>query len=211
MKTALIVGGTGLIGKHLATLLLADDRYSKLILLVRKPIDLKHDKLEQVAFNFDYPNRSVIVADEIYCCLGTTIKTAGSKDAFFKVDHEYVSMIAKIGHENGTKRFALVSAMGANKNSTVFYNKVKGQVEEAVSQTGFDACFIFRPSLLLGQRNEFRLGERIAAFFMTTFSFAIPQKYKAIEAKQVAKAMIVSMNTGKKGLHIIESDEIAAM
>ena len=211
MKTALIVGGTGMTGKQLIELLLTDTRYSKLILLLRKPIDLKHEKLEQIAFNFDYPNRSVVVADEIFCCMGTTIKTAGSKDAFYKVDYEYVSLIARIGFENGIKRFAMISAMGANKNSTVFYNKVKGMVEETVSQTGYGACFIFRPSLLLGQRYEFRLGEKIATFFMTTFSFAIPKKYKAIDAKQVAKAMIIAMNFEKNGLQIFESDEIAEM
>ncbi len=211
MKTALIVGGTGMTGKQLIALLLADSRYSKLILLVRKPIDLKHEKLEQVAFNFEYPNRSVVVADEIFCCLGTTIRAAGSKEAFYKVDHEYVSLIARIGFENGVKKFALVSAMGANKNSALYYNKVKGLIEESVCQTGFGSCYIFRPSLLLGQRNEFRLGEKIATFFMTAFSFAIPKKYKAIDAKQVAKAMIIAMNFEKNGLQIFESGEIAEM
>lgn len=198
-------------GKQLITLLLADDRYSKLILLVRRPIDLKHEKLEQIAFNFDYPNRSVVVADEIFCCLGTTIRAAGSKEAFYKVDHEYVALIARIGFENGVKKFAMISAMGANKNSSVYYNKVKGLVEEAVCQTGFESCFIFRPSLLLGQRSEFRLGEKIATFFMTAFSFIIPKKYKAIEAKQVAKAMICIINSGTSGTRIIESGEIAEM
>lgn len=211
MKTALIVGGSGMTGKQLTALLLTDVRYSKIILLVRKPIGLNHEKIEQVVFNFDYPNRSVVVADEIFCCLGTTIRRAGSKEAFYKVDYEYVSLIARIGFENGVKNFALVSAMGANKNSSVFYNKVKGLVEENVCQTGFLSCFIFRPSLLLGKRSEFRLGEKIATFFMTVFSFVIPKKYKAIDAKQVAKAMIIKMNSEKKGLQFIESDEIAEM
>lgn len=211
MKTALIVGGTGMTGKQLTELLLKDGRYSKLILLVRRPMDLEHEKLEQVIFNFDYPNRSVVVADEIFCCLGTTIKTAGSKEAFYKVDHDYVSLIARVGFENGAKRFAVVSAMGTNKNSKVFYNKVKGMMEETVSKTGYEACLIFRPSLLLGNRNEFRLVEKIAQFFMTSFSFAIPKKYKGIEARQVAKAMVVAMNSGMKGIKIFESDEIAEM
>lgn len=198
-------------GKRLTELLLTDDRYSKIILLVRNPIELKHEKIEQIAFNFDYPNRSVVVADEIFCCLGTTIKTAGSKDAFYKVDYSYVSLIARIGFENGVKKFAMVSAMGANKNSKVFYNRVKGLAEETVSQIGFESCFIFRPSLLLGQRNEFRLGEMIAKFFMSIFSFAIPKKYAAIDANLVAKAMIIKMNSEIKGLQIIESDKIAGM
>jgi uncharacterized protein YbjT (DUF2867 family) len=181
------------------------------ILLLRKPVDLNHEKLEQVIFNFDYPNRSVVVADEIFCCLGTTIKVAGSKDAFFKVDFEYVRLIAQLGFENGGKRFAMISSMGANKNSRVFYNKVKGEIENTVGNIGYDSCYIFRPSLLLGKRNEFRLGERVAAFFMTSFAFAIPKKYKAIEGKQVARAMVAVMNTGGSGIQIIESDMIVGM
>ena len=209
MKSALIVGGTGLIGAQLTERLLDDDRYSKVILLLRKPLDLSHKKLEQVIFNFDYPNKSVVVADEIFSCLGTTIAVAGSKEAFYKVDHDYVSLIAHLGSENGCKKFAMVSSMGADKNSRVFYNKVKGDIENTVCRIGFESCYIFRPSLLLGKRNEFRFGELMAKFFMNTFSFMIPNKYKAIEAKQVAKAMIAVMNAGKNKVQIFESDEIA--
>lgn len=209
MKNALVIGGTGLIGKQLIELLLADDRYT-VIALVRKPMALQHEDLKQVTFNFDDPDNRVVVADEIFCCLGTTIKTAGSKAAFYKVDYEYVLNIAQTGFSNGANKFALVSSMGANKNSSVFYSKTKGVIEEAVTRIGYEGLIILRPSMLLGRRTEIRLGEMIGKFLMKSFDFAIPKKYKAIEAKQVAKAMIVSMNSGKTGLQILESDSIAA-
>ena len=208
MKKALVIGASGLIGQQLIDLLLQDENYS-VIALIRTALPIQHERLIQVPFNFDNPNNEVIQADEIFCCLGTTIKVAGSQQAFYKVDFEYVLDIAKKAYLNGAKKFALVSSMGANKNSTVFYSKTKGAIEEAVTQIGYESLFIFRPSLLLGKRTGFRLGERIAQYFFTFFSILIPKKYQAIQARQVAKAMIVCMNTGDKGVHILESDKIA--
>ena len=208
MKKALVIGGTGLIGSSLIELLLADGRYA-VISLVRKKSALNNNQLTEVVFNFDNPDRRLVVADEVFCCLGTTIKTAGSKDAFYKVDHDYVVETAQLAQTNGAKKFAMVSSMGANKNATFFYSKVKGITEEAVSNISYESIFIFRPSLLLGQRKEFRFGELVSKVLMTVFSFAIPKKYKAIQARQVAKAMIASMNTGQTGVHVIESDRIA--
>ena len=208
MKKALVIGASGLIGQQLIDLLLQDENYS-VIALIRTALPIQHERLIQVPFNFDNPNNESIQADEIFCCLGTTIKVAGSQQAFYKVDFEYVLDIAKKAYLNGAKKFALVSSMGANKNSTVFYSKTKGAIEEAVTQIGYESLFIFRPSLLLGKRTGFRLGERIAQYFFTFFSILIPKKYQAIQAKQVAKAMIVCMNTGDKGVHILESNKIA--
>lgn len=210
MKRALVVGGTGLIGRELIALLLADERYT-VIALVRKPLAIIHKRLIQVTFNFDHPDPTVVAADEIFCCLGTTIKVAGSKPAFYKVDFEYVLSVAQTGFSNGIKKFALVSSMGANKNSGIFYNQTKGAIEEAVSRVGYESIFIFRPSILLGQRTEFRLGEMIGKVLMRSFDFLVPKKYKAIHASQVAKAMIATMNSNKTGLHILESDEIASI
>ncbi len=210
MKRALVVGGTGLVGRELITLLLADERYT-VIALVRKPLAVIHKRLIQVTFNFDTPDSTVIAADEIFCCLGTTIKEAGSKPAFYKVDFEYPLSIAQTGFSNGAKKFALVSSMGANKNSGIFYNQTKGAIEEAVTRIGYESIFIFRPSILLGQRTTFRLGEMIGKMLMRSFDFLIPKKYKAIHASQVAKAMIATINSNKTGLHILESDEIASI
>ena len=211
MKTALIIGGTGLIGKQLTQLLLADKRYSKIVLLLRRQLDMVHDKLIQVVFDFDNPDSSLVVADEIYCCLGTTIKVAGSKAAFYKVDHDYVINTAKAGFLNGAKKFALVSSMGANKASAIFYNKTKGETEEDARSIGFESLYIFRPSLLLGNRTEFRLGESIGKFLMVPLAFLMPKKYKPIQASQVAHAMVTAMNKAEAGIHIFESDSIETL
>ncbi|MEO6719389.1 MAG: oxidoreductase [Ferruginibacter sp.] len=211
MKTALIVGGTGLIGKELTSLLLEDDRYAQIILLVRKRLDITHKKLIQLVYDFDRADPSAVLADEIFCCLGTTIKVAGSKAAFYKVDHDYVINIAKAGFANGVKKFALVSSMGANKNSPIFYSRTKGETEQDVMAIAFESLYIFRPSLLLGTRPGFRLGEKISQFLMVNLSFIIPAKYKAVQGRQVAQAMINVMNNGQTGMHIFESDRIAKL
>ena len=161
MKKALVIGASGLIGQQLIELLLQDENYS-VIALIRTALPIQHQRLLQVPFNFDNPNNEAIKADEIFCCLGTTIKVAGSQQAFYKVDFEYVLDIAKRAYLNGAKKFALVSSLGANKNSTVFYSKTKGAIEEAVTKIGYESLFIFRPSILLGKRTAFRVGERIA-------------------------------------------------
>lgn len=205
MKKALVAGGTGLIGKHLVELLLADERYT-VIALVRKPMALKHERLIQVPFTFDNPDIQVVDGDEIFCCLGTTVKSAGSKQAFHKVDFDYVLTLAQSGFSNGVKKFGLVSSMGANKNSPIFYNKTKGAIEEAVTRIGYETLYIFRPSMLLGKREEFRFGEMIGKFLMKGFDFLVPRKYKAIQARQVAKTMVESMQSGKTGVQILESD-----
>ena len=207
MKKALVIGGTGLVGNQLIHLLLADEHY-RVIALVRKPMPIQHNRLTQVVFDFDHPDAAVTVADEIYCCLGTTLKVAGSKAAFYKVDFEYVLSIATMAFRSGAKKFALVSSMGANKNSGIFYSKTKGAIEEAVTTIGYESLFILRPSMLLGQRTQLRLGEKIGQFMMSVLSFAIPKKYKGIEARQVAKGMIAVMNSNEIGVHILESDKI---
>lgn len=211
MKSAIIIGGTGLVGKKISRLLLADKRYSLVKMLVRKPIDIIYEKLELITFKFDEPDSSVLMADEVFCCLGTTIKDAGSKKAFYKVDFEYSVTLAKMAYNNGCRKFAIVSSMGANKNSTLFYNKTKGQAEAAIKEIGFESCFIFRPSLLLGNRNTPRLGESIAKFFMTNISFLLPVKYRPIHSNLVAQAMQYAMNSNLTGFHIFESDKIAAL
>lgn len=208
MKKAIIIGASGLIGKALTTELLNDIRYSEIILLVRKPLELSHQKLKQVVFNFEAPDSSVLNADELFCCLGTTIKTAGSKEAFYKVDYHYVVNTAKAARANGVKKMEVISSMGADKNSSIFYSKVKGEMEDALSALGFDELVIVHPSLLLGNRTEFRLGETISKWLMIGLAFLIPKKYKAIKDTQVAKAMIHYMNLNITGKVVIENDAL---
>ena len=208
MKTAIVLGATGLIGKKVTEHLLKNDTYSTVIILVRKPLNINHPKLKQHIFNYDAIDNTLLKGDDLFCCLGTTIKTAGSKEAFRKVDLDYVVNVAKASKGNGINHFAVISAMGANKNSTVFYNQIKGEMEESIKAVGFNSTYIIRPSLLLGDRKEFRFGELIGKFFMITLSFLIPKKYRAIYDVQVAIAMIHFMNQTERGFFVKENDEL---
>ncbi|WP_052592462.1 oxidoreductase [Aureispira sp. CCB-QB1] len=207
-KTALIIGASGLVGKRLVQQLLQDERYEKITALVRTPLEIKHEKLTQTRYDFNWPNADLAIGDELFCCLGTTIKKAGSQAAFRKVDYDYIVETAKIALANGTKKIAVVSSMGADKDSSIFYNRIKGETEAALQKLSYEACYILRPSLLMGARDELRMGELVGKLFMTAFAFAVPNKYKGIEGKQVAKAMIAIMNSNKVGFQIFESDAL---
>lgn len=207
------MGATGLVGGHCLEFLLSDDRYDLIIILVRKEMPLQHPKLRQAVVNFDNLEKHAaeIKADDVFCCLGTTIKKAGSQSNFKKVDFEYPVKIAQIALTNGASRFLLVTALGADKRSLIFYNRVKGEVEEAVKKSGFKAVHIFRPSLLLGERNESRAGENIGKIFFNVTSplFIGPlAKYKALEGKAVAGAMVACAKKNQEGVFIHESNEI---
>lgn len=197
-------------GKQLTYLLLGDKRYKKVVLLGRNQVGIIHEKLEQVIFDFDNLDNSLIKCDDLFCCLGTTKAKAGSKAAFYKVDYEYVLNTAVAAFNNGCSQLAIISSAGANKNSSFFYQKTKGQIEEAVSKIGFKACFILRPSVLVGNRTEFRAGESLAISLMNTFSFMLSKKYKPVAVGKVAKTLVDCINSGKTGVNIIESDTIAA-
>ena len=208
MKTAIVLGATGLIGKKVTEQLLKNNTYSTVIIIVRKALNIKHPKLKQQTFNYDAIDKTLLKGDDLFCCLGTAIKTAGSKEAFRKVDLDYVVNTAKAAKENGINHFAVVSAMGADKNSNIFYNKTKGEMEEAIKAIGFNSTYIIRPSLLLGNRKEFRFGELLGKFIMITLSFLIPKKYRAIYDVQVALAMIHFMNQTENGFFVKENDEL---
>jgi uncharacterized protein YbjT (DUF2867 family) len=210
MKTALIAGASGLTGSYLLNDLLNQNTYNLIKILVRKPLKMQHSKLEQIVYDFDQPMPGVIKADHVYCALGTTIKKAGSKEAFRKVDYEYPLQIAKTAYENGAKKFAIVSAMGANTKSMFFYNRVKGQIEEAIKEIPFEAIYIARPSMLLGPRKEYRLGEELGKRLMTSLGFLLPANMKAVHASKVATCLTNKMNRDEKGIHIIPSGEIRA-
>ncbi len=213
MRTALIVGATGLIGKACLYRLLDNAAYTKVIALVRKPLVIKSHKLQQIVLNFDELNlhQHELIADDVYCCLGTTIKVAGSQEKFRKVDFDYPYQLAQLAFENGAKQFLLVSAMGANVASSVFYSRVKGEVEQAISALNYPSFKVFRPSLLLGSRTEFRAGEQIAKVLMKglRFLFIGPlKKYKAIEGSKVAQEMVSSALLKEEGKIIYENDQL---
>jgi len=209
VKTALLAGSTGLIGSQLLQLLLEAPQYDKVIALTRRGITA-HPKLVQVKVEFENIAEKVdgLVADDVFCCLGTTMEKAGSKEEFHKVDFEYPYLLAKATQQKGARQFMLTSSLGANKKSSIYYNKVKGEIEEAVSAIGFETVHIFRPSLLLGQRSEKRSAEVAAKLFYKVFGFLIPGKYKAIESAKVATAMIYFASQNKSGNFIHESIEL---
>jgi uncharacterized protein YbjT (DUF2867 family) len=212
MKTALVAGSTGLIGNQLLELLLREDRYEKIIALSRKPLAIQNSKIVNLVVDFDKLNeiKSSLAADDVYCCLGTTIKQVKTKEAFRKVDYEYPLTLATITKEQGANTFLLVSALGANKDSSIFYNTVKGEVEDAISHVDFESLHIFRPSLLIGPRVEHRSGEEAAKVIYKYLNFLIPKKFKGIESIKVARAMIAFAQLNEKGIFFHESTELQA-
>jgi uncharacterized protein YbjT (DUF2867 family) len=215
-RNALIAGATGLVGSSLLKQLLADDQYEKIVIITRKSIDVKHPKLIQKQIEFDAIESLKLdfQVNDVFCALGTTIKTAGSQDAFYKVDYTYVVNLGKWCVANGVQQLMIVSAMGASAKSGIFYNRVKGEMEASVSQLNIPQVQVFRPSLLMGDRKEKRGGEKIAQVVMGTlgFLFAGPLlKYKGIHADVVAKAMIQSAKEDSKGFKVFESGEMQGM
>ena len=212
-QTAVVLGATGLTGNSLVTLLLHDKRFSKVKVLLRTPSLKQRPGLEPVIVDFDDTEslETALQGDVLFCCIGTTIAKAGTKENFRKVDFEIPVRCATIARRQGMKQFLLVSAVGANPTSVTFYSRVKGETEKAIESLGFPACHIFRPSVLLGARQEFRLGEWIGKFLILVFYFLLQgswRKYRPIKAVNVAKAMInVACNT-TSGTHVYESDAI---
>jgi uncharacterized protein YbjT (DUF2867 family) len=209
-KTALLAGTTGLIGSQLLELLLADNEYDKITAISRKPLDKAHSKLENLVCNLNEleSHTSTLKADDIFCCLGTTMKNAKTKEAFRAVDYEAPLMLAKMAKANGAKKYLLVSALGADRNSSIFYNQVKGEVEAAITEVDFESFHIFQPSLLTGPRKEQRSGEKAAQVFYKMFGFLIPKKFASIESIKVARAMIAFAKQKDKGKFIHSSKEI---
>jgi uncharacterized protein YbjT (DUF2867 family) len=210
MKTALIAGSTGLIGSQLLDMLLSSERYQKVIALTRQDLEKTHPKLTQLRIDFDTLSDHLkgYHVDDVYCCLGTTIAKAKSKENFYKVDFYYPLLLAKTARALGATQYSLVSALGADKNSSIYYNRVKGEIEEAIMDTGYDSLHVFRPSLLLGSRTEKRSGEDAAKAFYKIFGFLIPAKYKAIDSAKVARAMLHFSTQEQKGVFIHQSAEL---
>jgi uncharacterized protein YbjT (DUF2867 family) len=209
-KTALIIGATGLVGNLLTHQLVDSPIYEKVKVLVRKSLPWQHPRLQEVQFDFDHPNGLVTQADDIFCCLGTTIKKAGSQEAFKKVDYQYPLDIARLSLANGASQFAIVTAMGADSKSMFFYNRVKGDVERDLAALNFPSLLIFRPSLLMGSRRQedSRLAERVAERVMGLLNPLIPDKYKGIQATKVTNAMLTTAQQGLTGRHVFESDDL---
>jgi len=213
-RRAFIVGATGLIGGYCLQALLDDPNYSEVVALVRKPILKTNHKLKIVITRFSNLENELsnTNADDVYCCLGTTIKKAGSQEAFQQVDFSLVISLADLMKKQGAEQFLVISSMGADPNSKVFYSRVKGEMEQALQQLDYPCLRIIRPSLLLGPREEFRLGEKIGVLLtpvLKPFLMGSLKKYRPVQAESVAQFMVkVAHEEPISGVHIYESDLI---
>lgn len=191
----LVLGGSGLVGSELLHQLQANRTFTKIIALGRAEVRS--------------PLSPGLYPEAVMCCLGTTIKDAGSQDAFRDVDHHIPIRIAREALRKGARHFVVVSAMGADAASRIFYNRVKGEMEAELQALGYHHVTIVRPSLLLGDRKQPRAGEKIATFFMTLCKPLIPKKWRAVHAADVARVMVQEvLHPGHDGVRIITNDEI---
>ena len=210
--TATLIGATGLIGSYLLNELLNDSFYDTIKIIIRKPLDITHPKLEKKIVDFNDSDSLLIAIDNsdiVFCAVGTTQrKVKGDKEAYRKVDYDIPVKAARFCKMTSCETFVLVSSIGANSKSNNFYLKLKGEVEDAVKEIGLRSVHIIRPSMLLGDRKEFRLGEKIGNPLMTALSFLLPSKYKPIHAKKVAIAMLNAAKKNKEGFFVHEYGEI---
>ncbi len=211
-KIAALFGATGLTGKSLLQQLTKNDDYIKIIVFNRNLQNYNHNKIDEVSLDWNNIERikNQLIADELFCCIGTTIKKAGSKKAFLHVDFNIPVTLAQIAENNKINKFLIVSSLGANPKSKNFYLQTKGKMEEEVLKFNIPKIYFFRPSMLLGKRNEFRAGEEFGKIAMKIFNplmIGSLRKYKAIPASIVAGAMIkvASANSSKV---IFDSDEL---
>ncbi len=212
-KVALVFGSSGLVGSALVDELINSTSFSLVKLFVRKKSGNTHAKVQEIEVDFEKLSlvASEMKGDVVFICLGTTMAKAGSKEAFYKVDYTYCHEAASLSAANGVGQVLLISSMGADAASMVYYSKVKGEIERDVRKLNFESVNIVRPSLLLGDRKENRLGEKIfvAITKYLPFIFIGPlKKYRPIEAHNVAKAMVNISLTQQAGCHIFESEEL---
>ena len=199
-KSALIAGASGLVGSHCLARLLDHPHYDRVIAWVRTPLPTTHPKLIQQMVEFDRLQQWAghFNTDDVFCCLGTTLKQAGSQEAFRQVDLVYPRELARLAAQWQARCFLFISALGADPNSYFFYNRVKGEAEQAVREAGVERTYIFRPSLLLGERREFRVFEWLAQLVGGVVGPWLPgplASYRPIPAASVAAAMVYAANS----------------
>lgn len=198
-KTAIILGATGLTGSHLLQLLLHDERYDKIKLFSRSSAGIENPKIEEHLVDlFELEkHKENFTADQVYCCIGTTKKKTPDQEKYRKIDYGIPVAAAKLAHQNGIETFAVISSMGANPESSIFYSRTKGEMEEAVKEQGVPNTIIVRPSLIRGDRDESRFGEKVMGAIMSVVDFIMIgglKKYRSIKAKDIAKAMLYLAN-----------------
>ncbi|MFN8152721.1 MAG: NAD(P)H-binding protein [Bacteroidia bacterium] len=214
LKKVVLVGATGLVGSRLLDMFLADVTVERVVVLTRRELDIQHKRLETILCDFTHPDqyaKQLRDFDILFCCIGTTMKNAGSRDAFLEVDYHIPMRLAAMASKAGIRKFIAISSLGADPASSNFYLRTKGEMERDIDANyKFTKLAFVRPSLLLGPRKEFRLGEKFGQFFMVLFSFAMIgrfRKYRPIHDFNVAKAMI-SVSNSVNNQRVYESLEL---
>jgi len=211
VRVALVAGATGLVGREVLAVLLADKRYGAVHCVGRRALPLQHPKLVQHTVDFK-ALPALPPVNDVFIALGTTIKVAGSQEAFRAIDFDAVVAVARAAHAQGATKIGVVSAMGADAKSSIFYSRVKGEMEEALSGIGFKDVVFARPSMLAGDRAALdqptRLGEQLGLVVTRYLNFLIPANYRSIAAKDVACALVQAVNSTKTGVWRLLSGEM---
>lgn len=205
----LLVGATGLVGRHVLELALDDARVASVVAPVRRALPA-HPKLSSPQVDFDRldPEASWWNADAVICTLGTTMKVAGSQAAFRRVDHDYPLAVARLAHAHGTPTYVLNSAVGADAQSRFFYNRVKGELERALEAEGYASLTFVRPGLIGGEREEFRLGERLLVSALAWSGPLLPRRWRLNPAPQIAQALLTAALEPQPGRHVVTADRL---
>lgn len=207
---AIVIGGSGATGSELVRLLLEDKAVGKVVVLVRKPLQYEHERLEQFVVDFnDYSSWAHLVKGDVaFSCMGTTLKAAGGKDAQYRVDYHYQLAFAQAAKENNVPAFLLISATSANPRSAFFYSRMKGELEKAIELIGFKSCIIFRPGLLMRpgtERKTEKMGEDLIHFLNKIGLF---RRFRPLPVKELARLMLSYASNPPSGLYMIDSDRI---
>ena len=213
---AILLGASGLIGRNLLTRLLDSPDYTQVLAIGRSALNIQHPKLKELIVDFDHINQYAadIQGDVVFCCLGSTNSRTPDKVQYKKIDYQYPLDVGSIAQSNGATSYHLVSAIGADVNSSLFYPKTKGEVERDLKAIPFKSIYIYRPSLLDGNRQEKRTAEKIMIGlmrFLNPLLIGGLKKYRSIKIETVASAMLKESLTDKKGVFIYASDQIEAL
>lgn len=209
MERLMLVGSTGLVGQAALALALEDHRVGTVIAPTRRPLP-PHPRLLNPIIDFERldPDADYWRADAMICALGTTLRDAGSRAAFHRVDFDYPLTLARLLHRHGARTLAVTSATGARADSRVFYSRTKGELEQALAACGFSSLTFIRPALLGGDRARRRTGEHLALRLLTAFAPLVPARYRVVPATAVAAALLEAVHTATPGVRVIESEAI---
>lgn len=205
----LIVGATGLVGRHVLDFALADQRVSEVVVITRRPM-AAHPKLQVSLVDFDKLPEDAPwwQADAVICTLGATMRTAGSREAFRRVDYDYPLAVACLARQHGTPTYVLNSAIGANASSFFFYNRVKGELERDLTTIGFPSLTYVRPGVIGGHRDDFRLGERAMVIALSLLGPVLPLGWRLNPVDRIARSLLEAALDPRSGINIVSSDHL---